>query len=415
MPFFQRTHVRIPRDLEPVTSIDRAAEVPAPKGGLANEDAKQIWLALEAVYRTGAYPGIAFCLRRNGEILFHRTLGHASGNGPADPADQVKRPLTLATPICLFSASKAVTAVLIHKLAEDGGVDLDARVSHYLPQFARAGKSDTTVADVLAHRGGFPSMQLAKSERRVELLNDWDRIIKLICEAPPARGRNVAYHAITGGFVLAEILQRVTGESIQRYLDRHIRKPLGMQHFSYGLPEALRADAAVNYLAGSPVRFPLTHFAERALFVPFGDVVRASNDQAFMQAVIPAGNIYATAEELSRFFQMLLDGGEYAGKRILKPETVARAVRPVGRINLDRTLMIPMRYSEGMMLGARPVGLFGPDTAQAFGHLGFMNILGWADPARGISAALLTTGKALLGTHLIGLSRFLATLSKRCA
>jgi CubicO group peptidase (beta-lactamase class C family) len=77
--------------------------------------------------------------------------------------------------------------------------------------------------------------------------------------------------------------------------------------------------------------------------------------------------------------------------------------------------MIPMRYSEGMMLGARPAGLYGPNTANAFGHLGFMNILGWADPQRSVSAALLTTGKAILGTHLIALAKLLTTISRRCA
>lgn len=415
MPVFQRTTVRVPHDLKPITTIAKGAESLPARAGLAPEDAKALWLALKALYRTGAYPAIGFCLRRNGRVLFDRAIGHAEGNGPLDSVTAPKRLLTPTTPVCLFSASKAVTAILVHANAAQGGVDLDERVSHYLPKFARAGKSDTTVADVLAHRGGFPSMDVPKAQRQIELLEDWDRVIDLICAAPPARGRRMAYHAITGGFILAEILQRVTGEPIQKTLDEVLRRPLGMTHFTYGLPKTKRAEAAVNSMAGAPVRFPLTTVAERALFVPFADVVRASNTESFKQAVIPAGNIYATADELSRFFQMLLDGGLWQGRRVLDEAAVRRAVRPVGRINFDRTLMIPMRYSEGMMLGARPAGLFGPDTAQAFGHLGFMNILGWADPQRSVSAALLTTGKAILGTHLVALSRLLATISKRCA
>ncbi|GAC1629121.1 MAG: hypothetical protein NVS9B10_19870 [Nevskia sp.] len=167
MPVFQRTTVRVPRDLKPITTIARDAETAAPKAGLANEDAKAIWLALKALYRSGAYPAIGFCLRRNGQVLFDRTIGHAEGQGPGDGAAVPKRLLTPTTPVCLFSASKAVTAVLIHQLAEQGGIDLDQRVSHYLPKFARAGKSDTTVADVLAHRGGFPSMDVPKSQRQL--------------------------------------------------------------------------------------------------------------------------------------------------------------------------------------------------------------------------------------------------------
>lgn len=415
MAVFKRMRVRVPQDLDAITSIAPAAETPAAKAGLGAADVRAIELALQALYRSGAHPAIGFCLRRNGRILFDRAIGHAQGNGPEDSAGTLKRLLTPSTPVCLFSASKAVTAILIHQLAERGGIDLDQPVSHYLPQFARAGKRAITIADVLSHRGGFPAMAVARSQRRIELLEDWDRVIDLICAAPPARGRNMAYHAITGGFILAEVLQRVTGQPIQRALDDNLRKPLGMTHFTYGLPKALRASAAVNYLAGAPVRFPLSTIAERALFVPFADVVTASNTESFMRSVIPAGNVYATAEELSRFFQMLLDGGVYQGRRVLRERTVARAIRPVGAMSLDRTLMIPMRYSEGLMLGARPVGLFGPDTAQAYGHLGFMNILGWADPQRAVSAALLTTGKAILGTHLIALSGLLTAIAKRCA
>jgi CubicO group peptidase (beta-lactamase class C family) len=172
---------------------------------------------------------------------------------------------------------------------------------------------------------------------------------------------------------------------------------------------------ALNYAAGAKVRFPLSTVAERALIVPFEDVVAASNTDTFMDAVIPAGNIYATAEETSRFFQMLLDGGVWRGRRLLKSQTVARLIAPRGGVSYDRTLVIPMRYSEGMMLGINPAGLYGPMTTSAFGHLGFMNILGWADTERDISCGLLTTGKAILGTHLIALARLLTVISRRCA
>ncbi|WP_293373448.1 serine hydrolase [Nevskia sp.] len=415
MPVFQPMKVRVPRDLHAVTTIADDVENTAARAGLSSADTKAIWAALKGLYRSGAYPGVAFSLRRHGEIVFNRSIGHASGNGPADPLDAPKRLLTPETPICLFSASKAVTAVLIHKLAEDGGIRLEERVSHYLPEFGQAGKQDTTISDVLAHRGGFPMMKIRAADKKVELMEDWDRVIRLICESPPTATRQQAYHAMTGGFILGEIIKRVTGAPITDYLDEKLRKPLKFKHFTYGIAKPHWPDVALNYEAGAPVRFPLSTVAERALFVPFPEVVRASNTPSFKQAVIPAGNIYATADETSRFFQMLLDGGVADGQRILKAETVARLRKPVGRIGIDRMLMIPLQYSEGMMLGARPAGLYGPDTPEAYGHLGFMNVLGWADPSRHISAALLTTGKAILGTHLIALSRLLTVINRRCA
>ena len=415
MPVFQPMKVRVPRDLRPVTTIADDVDNAAARAGLSAADTQAIESALKGLYRTGAYPGIAFTLRRHGELVFNRTIGHASGNGPADAAGVPKRLLTPETPICLFSASKAVTAVLVHKLAEDGGIRLDQRVSHYLPEFGQAGKQDTTISDVLAHRGGFPMMKIKAADKKVELMEDWDRVIQLICASPPTASRQQAYHAMTGGFILGEVIKRVTGTPITGYLDAQIRKPLKFKHFTYGIAKKHWPQVALNYEAGAPVRFPLSTVAERALFVPFPEVVRASNTDSFKQAVIPAGNIYATADELGRFFQMLLDGGVANGKRILKPETVARLRRPVGRIGIDRMLMIPLQYSEGMMLGARPAGLYGPNTPDAYGHLGFMNILGWADPSRHLSAALLTTGKAILGTHLVALGRLLAVINSRCA
>lgn len=415
MALFPPMKVHVQRDLHPITTIADDVATAGPRAGLSATDTKAIWSALKGLYRTGAYPAVSLALRRHGELVFNRSIGHAEGNGPADGPEVPKRLLTPDTPVCLFSASKAVTAVLIHKLAEDGGIRLEERVSHYLPEFAQAGKRDTTISDVLAHRGGFPTMNIPKADRDVKVMEDWDRVIREICAAAPTATKQMSYHAITGGFILAEVLQRVTGGSIQQYLDREIRKPMKFRHFTYGLPKRHWKDIALNYVAGAPVRFPLSVAAERALFVPFPKVVDASNTESFRQAVIPAGNIFATADETGRFFQMLLDGGRVGSRQLLKPETVARIARPVGRMSLDRTLMIPMRYSEGMMLGAIPAGLYGPDTAQAYGHLGFMNVLGWADPQRHVSAALLTTGKAILGTHLIALSRLLATINKRCA
>ncbi|AXQ27451.1 class A beta-lactamase-related serine hydrolase [Solimonas sp. K1W22B-7] len=412
--FLKNYKVRVPADLDGVTTVDTAREGAAARAGLRPADVEAIWTAVQDLYRSRAFPGISFCLRRRGEVVLHRTLGHARGNGPFDVRNAPKTPMALDTPVCLFSASKAVTAVLVHKLAEEGGLDLDQRVSHYIPAFGQRGKQDTTVAEVLAHRGGFPQIRVPRAEKRVEILLDWDGVIDRICRAPPTHPRRMAYHAISGGFILAELIQRITGASVQSYLDTRFREPLGLKHFTYGLPLQHRDTAALNYAAGQPVRFPLSSIVEKVLIVPFEQVVESSNSAAFMDAVIPAGNLYATAEELSRFFQVMLDDGCWQGRRLLKTETLKRAVKPKWRIALDGSLMIPMRYSEGMMLGANPVGLYGPASRHAYGHLGFMSILGWADPEREMSCALLTTGKALLGTHLITLGKLLATLSDRC-
>ena len=416
LKWFQFLKVKMPHDLALVLDRDSSGEAPASASSLSHDALESIWNDVEDLYRSGAYPGLGICVRRRGQVVLNRALGHAYGNGPLESPRARKRLLKVDDPICLFSASKAVTAVLTHMLAEDGGIDLDMPVARYLPAFGASGKQDTTIAEVLAHRGGFPTLNLPVGDLEPELLLDWDRVIKMICDAPPTPGRanKMSYHAVTGGFILAEIIQRVTGAPVQRYLDERLRKPLGMKYFRYGLEPQYRDRVALNYAAGTPVRFPVSRIVERALMAPMDRVIEVSNSAVFMDAVIPAGNIYSTAEELSRFYQLLLDGGVYNGRQVLKHETVQRAVRPASRISFDHTLNIPMRYSEGLMLGASPVGIFGPNTNGAFGHLGFMNILGWADPARDISVGLLVTGKAVLGSHLIPLVKLLTTISRQC-
>ena len=97
---------------------------------------------------------------------------------------------------------------------------------------------------------------------------------------------------------------------------------------------------------------------------------------------------------------MMLQRGEWQGQRVLDPVTVLRGTREVGGARLDKSLMLPMRYSAGMMLGGKPAGLYGVDTHHAFGHLGFSNILCWADPQRDLAVSIVSSGKPVISTHI---------------
>ena len=97
---------------------------------------------------------------------------------------------------------------------------------------------------------------------------------------------------------------------------------------------------------------------------------------------------------------MLRCGGELDGKRIFERRTLRRALTEQSYMEIDYSLGFPTRFSLGMMLGARVLSLYGPDTEHAFGHLGFTNIIGWADPERALSAAVITSGKPVLYPEL---------------
>jgi CubicO group peptidase (beta-lactamase class C family) len=406
--------IEVPDDLTPVTGIDAEQEVPPQSLGISAEGANAIWQSVEALYRTGTHPAVTFCLRRHGKIVFNRSLGHARGNGPQDNALTPKKLATPDTPVCLFSTSKAMTAVVMHLLAEQGLINLLDPVSYYLPEFAKHGKGNITLHQILSHRGGIPGLPV---DVPLDTMWDNEQVWQLLCDARPIAvdGAQLAYHAITGGYVLGRVLEKVTGQTIQHYLDTQLRQPMGMKYFTYGIDATHRDDLALNYATGPIPRFPISWAVKRALGADIQTVEKVSNDPRFQEAVIPAGNLAGNAEEVSRFFQMMLNGGRWQEQTICAPATIKRVIQEFGTLQFDRTLLVPMRYSAGMMLGGEPFGFWGPNSGQAFGHLGLINKLCWADPQRDISVALLTTGLPIVAHHIPQLVRFILTVTRNCA
>jgi CubicO group peptidase (beta-lactamase class C family) len=404
---------RVPADLDAVTTYDPAAEADPIEAGMTAAQRDAIWGAARDLYKTGISPAITLCVRRHGKVVLNRAIGHASGNGPEDRKDTPKVLATPDTAVCLFSASKVVTAMLIHLLDERGDIDLLDPISHYIPEYGVRGKQNATIHHLLSHRGGIPSIG---GDFDPELLYDVDGIVRELCAAKPVSpsGHRVAYHAITAGYIFGEIIQRVTGKNVREFLAETIQRPLGMRFFNYGVPEELRGDVALNYCTGFKPVGPVNTYIKHVLGGDLELAVNMTNDPRFMDTICPAGNIYATADEASRFFQLLLNGGELDGVRVFEPMTIKRAILESGRPEIDRTLLIPMRYSLGLMLGDNPVGLYGPMTRRAFGHLGFSNIFCWADPDRDTAVSILTTGKPLLGPHLAAMGKLLLKLSTQC-
>lgn len=402
--------IRIPRSLEDITHVSQD-EVNPDTVDLKPQVIEDIWSATEQIYKSRTMPAISLAVRHRGELILNRGLGHARGNGPKDKHLEAAVTMTADTPVCLFSASKAITAMLVHKLAEEGLIHLHDPVAEYIPEFAVRGKQYITVGQVLAHKAGIPIIR--QKEPDPSLLWDWDACVKTLCETWPRKdaGHKQAYHAITGGFILGEVMRRVTGQSLNEILRSRIASPLGARYMSFGLPSADQPDAALNYFTGRPEVFPINHVVRRALGGSFSLVSEVSNSREFMSAVIPAGNVYATAKEACDFFQCLLNGGSFNGRRLFERGTVVRAISEASARQLDRTLYIPLRTSEGFMLGDSPFGMYGPSTREAFGHLGFIAIFCWADPARDISVSLLTTGKPLIAPHLRPLVGFLRTMN----
>jgi len=407
------TRCRVPDDLDAVTSVSDAEA--DPRGlDVTVAGVEQIWRAAERLYRSGIHPAMQLCVRRHGEVLIDRAIGHASGNGPRDRRAAPKVLATPETPFNIFSASKAVTAMVIHLLDQRRLLHLNDPVCEYLPEFAAHGKADITIQHVLTHRAGIPNLPPAAME--LASLEDEARLLELLYDAKPTwrPGRRLAYHAITGGFILGEVVKRVTGKPIRTVLREEILAPLGFRWMNYGVAARDVGKVATNYFTGPPLLPPLSTLLERALGMPMERVIEVSNDPRFLTAVVPAGNVVATANEMSRFFQLLLAGGTLDGVTVFDPRTIRRAVQEQSYLEFDLTLVLPLRYGMGFMLGGETLSLYGPDTNAAFGHLGFTNIIAWADPERQVSGALMTSGKPIIYPEIYFLHDLMWTIGTVC-
>lgn len=399
-------------DPEDVTTrSDR--EVPAEDLGLSPDAVEEIWRAVVGLYRTGLHPAIALCLRYRGQIVLDRAIGHARGNAPGDPPDGPRQRATPDTLYNLFSASKSITAMLVHQLDDKGLLHLDDPVEEYLPGFGRRGKAGVTLRHVLTHTAGIPAVPGPKVD--LDLLTDPEAIVELLCDAAPesAPGRRLAYHAITGGFVLGEVVRRVTGKNIRQVLKEEVRDPLGFKHLSYGVDPVDLPRVAHEAFTGPVPRFPFDRLFKKAIGVDLPEAIRLAQDPRFLTAIVPAGNVIGTPDEVCRFFELLRNNGELDGVRVFDRRTVRRATAEQTYLELDTTLMLPIRYGSGFILGSDWLSFYGPGTPKAFGHLGLINILAWADPERELSAALMNTGKPLITPHILPWLNIPLTIARR--
>lgn len=389
---------RVPKDLDSVTDI--GPEAPAEDGDVSVRQVEAIWSAALDWYRSGVHPAIQVCIRRHGAVVLNRAIGYARGNGPGDRKGAERVRATVDTPFCVYSLSKAVTSFVVHKLSERGLLDLDDPVADYIPGYEKNGKHDITIGHVLSHRAGVPN--LPRSALDLDHLDDRDYLRDILVNAAPfaKAGRYLAYHAVSGGFILGEIVHAVTGKDIRAVAAEEFLEPLGFRWTNYGVVPQDLDRVARNYITGPPTAPPLSNLLTRALGVGLDTLVKLTNDRRFLTSIVPAANTITNALELSRFFEIMRCGGELDGVRVIGTDTIRRALIERSHLEIDFSLGFPTRFSHGLMLGARVVSLYGLDTQHAFGHLGFTNMLAWSDPGRAISVAVLNSGKPVFYPEL---------------
>jgi CubicO group peptidase (beta-lactamase class C family) len=381
--------IRVPADLDAVTDI--GVEEPT---GLSPEVADRIWDATRHWYTAGMQPAIQVCIRHGGRVLLNRAIGHAQGNGPDDPPDAERVPVTTGTPYCVYSAAKAITTTVVHMLVERGQFRLDDRVCQYLPSYTGHGKERTTIRHVMTHSAGVPFATGPRPD--LKRMNDSDYAREKLGELKPIHppGLMHIYHGLTWGPLVREIVSAATGRSIREILATEILDPLGFRWTNYGVAEADVPLVAHSHVTGRPLPAPIAAAMKMALGGTMQRIIPFSNSPMFLTSVVPSSSTVSTADELSRFAEMLRRGGELDGVRVLNPQTLQAATRECRRLRPDiATGLAPMRWGTGYMLGAKRFGPFGRDGAGAFGHTGLTNIAIWADPQRSLSVGIVSSGK----------------------
>lgn len=305
------------------------------------------------------------------------------------------RPWRRDTLVNVWSATKAVTATAVAVLVDRGLIAYDQPVAEVWPQFAQAGKDQTTVAQVLSHQAGLPGF--AEPTTLEDQFDFAGCVAKLERQAPAwTPGTATSYHAMTYGWLAGEIIRRASGLSPGRFLGEAVAGPIGADVF-VGLPggEAFRVAETVapKRQAASP---PLSATAMMALTNPAQSPAAANGGQ-WRAAEIPAANGQASALGLARLHSTLVNGGELDGVRILSAAGVKRMTAPAtneGRV--DQFLGFVDAWAMGVALN-RP-GIYGPNI-DAFGHSGWGGSFGCADPARGVAIGYVCNQ---MGPELVG-------------
>jgi CubicO group peptidase (beta-lactamase class C family) len=323
--------------------------------------------------------------------------------GFADPAKT--RPWTEDTLVNVYSTTKAMAAFCLHQLVEEGKVDLDAPVARYWSEFAAAGKGEVPVRWLLSHRVGLPAVKKLLPN---EALYDWDAMTSALAAETPwwKPGESHGYHAVTFGWLVGEVVRRVTGKSVGSVFRERIAGPLGAD-FWIGLPESEHGRVGeLSAMVAQPA--PDTggfNLMEAFMKDPEGMVARAfmnppsmafgPNNPAWRRAEIPAANGHANALAIAKVYGAAV--APSAGRRVLAPESIARALQEQS-VGKDAVLQLETRFGLGFMIPqARRDARFGP-SERAFGHPGAGGSLGFADPdARiGFGYAMNKMGPSIL-------------------
>ena len=300
------------------------------------------------------------------------------------------RPWRADTIVNLYSVGKAVSAVCVLRLVDAGLLDLDAPVARYWPEFAQAGKAHVPVRWLLTHQVGLPAVERALPAGAAL---KWSVMADALAAQAPwwTPGAAHGYHVNTQGFLLGEVVRRVTGKTIGAYLRDEIARPAGID-FAWGLdaktearcadmipPPSPESDALRQLLSVDPATLSGPALMR---FNAYRNPVDLSgtgvvNTRAWRVAEVPSTNGHGHARAVAKLYAALAGDGTLHGVQVLSPALIAMASTEQVYGD-DMVLGRPTRFGLGFQL-TQPERRLGPGP-RAFGHFGAGGSLGFADP-----------------------------------
>jgi CubicO group peptidase (beta-lactamase class C family) len=342
--------------------------------------------------------GMAVAVYHRGELVVDAWTG--ARNAAGDPWERD----TMATS---FSTTKGVVATIVHRLVDRGLLDYDVPVATYWPEFAAAGKEQITLRHLLTHQSAMHDIRRL-AETTDELLQ-WDLMIERLAAAPPVWevGVRSGYHALTYGWLVGEVIRRVTGLTVDQAFQREIAQPLGLEGGMHvGAPESVRE--LIAFPATDTAKLArtfrmsswLTRFDRfRPLYdaMVVDDYIDVSLTPRIHDAEIPAANGVFTARALARMYSELASPDATAGEPFLSPSALATATTIQGQLGADGQQRSGPRVGRDAVIGFRMgwrLGYHGAFTSagilpKGFGHFGFGGSGAWADPESGLAVAMV--------------------------
>jgi CubicO group peptidase (beta-lactamase class C family) len=325
--------------------------------GVDAETAAGIDRIVEEGLAEGQMAGAVVVAATSTEILFADAYGHRQ-------LEPQPKPMKLDTLFDLASITKPLaTACSVMKLVELGEVDLDAPVARYLPEFAPRDKDAVTVTDLLLHQGGLiPDNALSDYEDGPD--EAWKRICALKLTQPP--GESFVYTDV-GFIVLGKLVERVSGQRLDRFAAERLFEPLGMDETGFKPPPELARRAAATERRDGQWMVGEVH-----------------DPRAFrLDGIAGHAGLFSTAGDLITFGRMLLGEGVERGTRVLAAETVREMRKPRkisrGRRALGWDVRSPYSSNRGETF-----------SQAAFGHGGFTGTVFWIDPERDLVFVFLS-------------------------